>query len=45
MKAHILAALLFILLALATPVAAGTGTGVALVFTGNTWGEHSPCPS
>ena len=45
MKDHILASFLFIMLCLATPAAAETGTGVALVFTGNTWGEHSPCPS
>ena len=45
MKKHILAALLLVLTTLAAPALAGTQTGVALVFTANTWGEHSPCPS
>ena len=40
---HTLLALL--LMALTAAPAAQAGTGTALVFTANTYGEHSPCPS
>ena len=32
-------------LLLAAPLSARSETGLALVLSGNTYGEHSPCPS
>ena len=43
MKHSLIALLLMVLTVL--PPAAVAGTGAALVFTANTYGEHSPCPS
>jgi hypothetical protein len=43
MKHPLLALLLFALAA--APLGALAGTETALVFTANTYGEHSPCPS
>jgi hypothetical protein len=45
MKHFVLAAFLFALTAVWAPLRAATETGVALIFTANTYGEHSPCPS
>lgn len=42
MKHPLLALLLFALAA--APLGALAGTETALVFTANTYGEHSPCP-
>ena len=41
---HLLLALLLCILA-ASPRAALAETETALVYTANTYGEHSPCPS
>lgn len=43
MKHLFLTALLLILTA--APLAVRAGTETSLVFTANTYGEHSPCPS
>nr|WP_281168274.1 hypothetical protein [Desulfomicrobium escambiense] len=43
MKHLLLAALLMVMAA--APLSATAGTETALVFTANTYGEHSPCPS
>ena len=37
--------LLIALLALAPAAARADDSGLALVYSANTWGEHSPCPS
>jgi hypothetical protein len=45
MNRLILIALLLALLSLTAPVSFAAETGLALIYTANTWGEHSPCPS
>lgn len=45
---HIMKYLILVLTLLtlaAVPLSAPAGTETALVFTANTFGEHSPCPS
>ena len=45
MKLRAIAVLLLALLTFPAPRPALAKTGVALIFTANTYGEHSPCPS
>lgn len=46
MKRHIiLTTFLLALLTLTAPASFAAETGLALIYSANTWGEHSPCPS
>jgi hypothetical protein len=45
MTRYLIPALFLASLLLAAPLSARSETGLALILSGNTYGEHSPCPS